>query len=136
MDKVIKENKNESLRKNGFLVRFPKDCKFQGWWVQGIEKSPYVLSQPKCGCLTITFKEIDNMGDGAFIKECENFNELNNRTIIFEDLDVNGVSVCGERYIDCLVTEIHFEPCDYSEDEKKYCKVIFYFEKVFPTIKD
>ena len=122
---------NEPLKKNMFLVRFSEGCKFQEWWVQRIEKSPHNFLEPKPQYLTITFREIDKMGDGAFIDECKKFNNLKKRTIVFEDLDKTGRVLCSERYVNCFAREIHFEPCDYDDSSTKHCQVIFDYEQVF-----
>ena len=134
-DTFLKSPIYESLRRNRFLVRFPEESNIQEWWVQSVRKNPFIFGYDNDNVIVVKFREIDNWGDYRFIKEMKKFNELENRTIIFEDLDKTGVVLNREFYVNCEAINIYFTPCDYKEDEIKYCTVVFKYEEVLDNLE-
>ena len=74
---------------------------------------------------TVTFNENNEWGDVFFKEQCEVFNNLDSRTIIFEYLDENGCVISSEKFINCTAMQINFDVCDYSDNTLKTCSVIF-----------
>lgn len=135
-DIFVRGVKYETLNRNRFFVRFPKESNIQEWWVQSVKKDPFIFGLERDGTIVIKFKEIDNWGDYRFVEEMKKFNKLDNRTIIFEDLDKTGCVLAGEEYKNSKAIEIYFTPCDYNENKPKYCTVVFQYEDVSPIIKE
>ena len=65
-------------------------------------------------------------------KELKKFNNLDrrDRNIVFEDLDVTGCPANREYFINCKAKEIRFDTCDYNNNKRKKCVVIFEYDDI------
>lgn len=133
-DKNVKTSKNfkwDFLRRNRFLIRFPKEINICEWWIEKVTKHPILFEDKSSNKITITFREC-GYGDVVIYKEIRKFNNLDkrDRNIVFEDLDVTGYPVNKECFINCKAKEIRFDTCDYNNDKTKKCVVIFEYDDI------
>lgn len=127
-DKALKTQFDSDLKrqqKNRFLIKFPEESEIKGWFVKKVEKSPINFLKKTEKTFTVTFNENNEWGDVFFKEQCEVFNNLDSRTIIFEYLDENGCVIYSEKFINCTAMQINFDVCDYSDNTLKTCSVIF-----------
>ena len=120
------------LRRNRFLVRFPKEINICEWWIDKVTKHPILFDDKTPKKITISFRERSYCGDVVIYKEFKKFNVLDecDRNIVFEDLDATGYPVNREYFINCKVKEIRFDTCDYNNDKTKKCVVIFEYDDI------
>ena len=120
------------LRRNRFLVRFPKEINICEWWIEKIIKHPILFDNKNPQKISITFRERGDCGDVVFYKKIKQFNNLDksDRNIVFEDLDATGYAVNREYFINCKAKEIRFDTCDYNNDKRKKCVVIFEYDDI------
>ena len=120
------------LRRNRFLVRFPKEINICEWWIEKVTKHPILFDNKISKKISITFRERGDCGDIVFYEEIRKFNNLDkrDRNIVFEDLDVTGYPVNKECFINCKAKEIRFDTCDYNNDKTKKCVVIFEYDDI------
>lgn len=133
--KNVKTSKNfkwDFLRRNRFLIRFPKEINIFEWWVEKVTKHPILFDNKTPKKISITFREHGDCGDIVFYEEIRKFNNLDkrDRNIVFEDLDVTGYAVNREYFINCKAKEIRFNTCDYKNDKIKMCVVIFEYDDI------
>lgn len=133
--KNVKTSKNfkwDYLRRNRFLIRFPKEINIFEWWIEKVTKHPILFDNKISKKISITFRERGDCGDIVFYEEIRKFNNLDkrDRNIVFEDLDVTGYAVNREYFINCKAKEIRFDTCDYKNDKIKTCVVIFEYDDI------
>ena len=133
-DKNVKTSKNfkwDYLRRNRFLIRFPKEINISEWWIEKVTKHPILFDDKSPKKITITFREC-GYGDVVIYKEIKQFNNLDksDRNIVFYDLDVTGCAVNKECFINCKAKEIRFDTCDYKNNKMKTCVVIFEYDDI------
>lgn len=133
--KNVKTSKNfewDFLRRNRFLVRFPKEINIFEWWIEKVTKHPILFDNKTPKKISITFRERGDCGDIVFYEEIRKFNNLDkrDRNIVFEDLDVTGYAVNREYFINCKAKEIRFDTCDYKNNKIKTCVVIFEYDDI------
>jgi hypothetical protein len=133
--KNVKTSKNfkwDYLRRNRFLIRFPKEINIFEWWIEKVTKHPILFDNKTSKKISITFRERGDCGDIVFYEEIRKFNNLDkrDRNIVFEDLDVTGYAVNREYFINCKAKEIRFDTCDYKNDKIKTCVVIFEYDDI------
>lgn len=133
--KNIKKSENyklDFLRRNRFLIRFPKGINIAEWWIEKVTKHPILFDNKTSKKISITFREYYCCGDAVFYNEIRKFNNLDkrDRNIVFEDLDVTGYAVNREYFINCKAKEIRFDTCDYKNDKIKKCVVIFEYDDI------
>lgn len=133
--KNVKTSKNfkwNYLRRNRFLIRFPKEINIFEWWIEKVTKHPILFDNKISKKISITFRERGDCGDIVFYEEIRKFNNLDkrDRNIVFEDLDVTGYAVNREYFINCKAKEIRFDTCDYKNDKIKTCVVIFEYDDI------
>lgn len=133
--KNVKTSKNfkwDFLRRNRFLIRFPKEINIFEWWIEKVTKHPILFDNKTPKKISITFRERGDCGDIVFYEEIRKFNNLDkrDRNIVFEDLDVTGYAVNREYFINCKAKEIRFNTCDYKNDKIKTCVVIFEYDDI------
>lgn len=119
------------LRRNRFLVRFPKEINIFEWWIEKVTKHPILFDDKSPKKISITFREC-GYGDVVIYKEIKQFNNLDksDRNIVFYDLDVTGCAVNKEYFINCKAKEIRFDTCDYKNNKMKTCVVIFEYDDI------
>jgi len=130
--KASKKYKWDFLRRNRFLIRFPKEINISEWWIEKVTKHPILFDNKSPKKITITFRERGYCGDVVFYKEIRKFNNLDkhDRNIVFLDLDVIGCAANMEYFINCKAKEIRFDTCDYKNEKIKTCVVIFEYDDI------
>lgn len=134
--KTLEKYKLDFLRRNRFLIRFPKEINITAGWIEKVTKHPILFDNKNSKKISITFKEYDCCGDVMFYKEIKKFNNLDkcDRNIIFEDLDGTGYTVNREYFINCKAKEIQFDTCDYKNNKIKTCVVIFEYDDIIDKL--
>ena len=130
--KTLKIFKWDVLRRNRFLVRFPKEINICEWWIEKVTKHPILFDNKSSKKISITFREYDYCGDVVFYEKIRTFNNLDkrDRNIVFEDLDATGYTVNREYFINCKAKEIRFDTCDCKNDKIKKCVVVFEYDDI------
>ena len=122
------------LHRNRYIMRLPLQLGIPEWCVRSINKGEYDFDSDVDGnkCLVIKCLAYD-IGDYEMIKRCEEFNITNTEPIVYEDLDITGVSLKTEYYLEPHISKIFFEECEYDlgseitlENVKKFTLVITY----------
>ena len=130
--KTLKKYKLDLLRRNRFLIRFPKEINISEWWIEKVTKHPILFDNKSSKKISITFREYDCCGDAVFYEKIRKFNNLDkcDRNIVFEDLNATGYAVNREYFINCKAKEIRFDTCDYKNDKIKKCVVVFEYDDI------
>ena len=130
--KMTENHKLDFLRRNRFLIKFPKEISICEWWIEKVTKHPILFDNKSSKKITITFRECGDCGDVVLYKKIKHFNNLDksDRNIFFEDLDVTGYAANREYFINCKAKEIRFDTCDYKNDKIKTCVVVFEYEDI------
>ena len=130
--KISKNFKWDFLCRNRFLIRFPKVINISEWWIEKVTKHPILFDNKNPKKISITFRECGDCGDVVFYKKIKQFNNLDrrDRNIVFYDLDVTGCPANREYFINCKAKEIRFDTCDYENNKRKKCVVIFEYDDI------
>lgn len=130
--KTSEKYKLDFLRRNRFLIKFPKEINISEWWIEKVTKHPILFDNKSSKKISITFREYDYCGDVVFYKKIKQFNNLDkrDRNIVFEDLDTTGYAVNREYFINCKAKEIRFNTCDYKNNKIKTCVVVFEYDDI------